>query len=199
MQTKRLTIRKFQRRDLEDLYHLLSDRDVMRYLQAPFTREETEAFLQKAGLSVSPLIYAVEDRGGSFVGYVIYHPYDKNSFEIGWVLCKHAWGRGYAQELTAALIQNAKTQYLVLECAPEQIATKRIALKNQFLYVGNVDGCDVYRLEIRTEGFPGEKGSQQWNLSKSENTRSWPPKRRCGSTKNGAFPWKLMKKAWGRA
>jgi len=57
--------------DLEPLYGLLSDPRVMRHLEPPYTKEETERFLYGAGLSEPPLIYAAE-KDKSFIGYVIY-------------------------------------------------------------------------------------------------------------------------------
>ena len=63
-------IRKMTLDDLDDLYALLSDSEVMRYIEPPFTKEQTVQFLMDAGLSEKPLVYAVED-SGSFIGYAI--------------------------------------------------------------------------------------------------------------------------------
>ena len=51
-------IRGFEESDLLPLFELLSDEEVMRYIEQPYTLEQTEAFLKKAGLSDPPLIYA---------------------------------------------------------------------------------------------------------------------------------------------
>lgn len=71
--------------DLEPLYKLLSNPKAMQYLEAPYTKEQAEQFLFRFGLSETPLIYAVE-KDNDFIGYVIYHDYDSESVEIGWVL-----------------------------------------------------------------------------------------------------------------
>ena len=128
MKTKRLHIRRFQPDDLADLFKLLSDKEVMRYLEKPYTLKRTEQFLQEAGLHKHPLIFAVEDMCGNLIGYIIYHPYDESSYEIGWVLYKTEWRKGYAQELTEAMLCDAKQKRknLVIECVPEQESTKRI-------------------------------------------------------------------------
>ena len=75
----RLRIRRFEEKDLQALYELLSDEEVMRYIEPPYSFPQTEAFLHSAGLSRSPLIYAVETANRDFVGYVIYHDYDEES------------------------------------------------------------------------------------------------------------------------
>ena len=142
-----ITIRNMQPGDADALYKLLSDPEVMRYLEPPFDREQTEAFLHQAGLTKPPLVYAAE-KNGIFIGYVIYHAYDRGSVEIGWVLLPEYWGRGYASALTERLIDRARQEQksVVIECAPAQEATKRIAVKKGFRDCGICDGLAVYRL-----------------------------------------------------
>ena len=142
-----ITIRKIQPGDADALYRLLSDPAVMRYLEPPFDRAQTEDFLRRAGLAEPPLVYAAEE-SGRFIGYVIYHAYDEQSVEIGWVLFPEYWGRGYASALTDRLIGMARQEQksVVIECAPAQAATKRIAIKKGFRACGTCDGLAVYRL-----------------------------------------------------
>ena len=99
--TDRLTIRRFCHKDGEELFRLVSDPEVMRYLEPPYTKNQAERLLEEAGLCEPPLIYAVEDGEKRFVGYVIYHTYGADGMEIGWVLKKSAWHKGYADELYA--------------------------------------------------------------------------------------------------
>ncbi len=143
-----ITIRKMKESDADALYRLLSDPAVMRYLEPPYDRAQTKAFLRRAGLSTPPLVRAAEENG-TFIGYVIYHPYDEQSVEIGWVLLPSHWGRGYASALTDQLIRRAKEEQksVVIECAPAQKATARIAERKGFRYCGICDGLAVYRLE----------------------------------------------------
>ena len=80
----------------------------------------------------------------------IYHPYGRDAYEIGWVLAREQWHKGYAQQLTQAMIRDAKgkTSQLVIECLPEQTATSHLALKNGFTFQGHCDGCDVYSKKL---------------------------------------------------
>ena len=143
-----LIIRKFSINEFDSLYSLLSDEDVMRYIEPVFTKEKTEQFLSSAGLSENPLIYAV-DNDGRFIGHVIFHPFDEDSIEIGWVLHKKFWGKGYAQKLTEMLIDKAfeLKKDVIIECSTEQEATKHIAQKYGFLLTESVDGLYVYKLK----------------------------------------------------
>ena len=142
-----ITIRRMRPDDADALFRLLSDPEVMQYLEPPFDRAQTEDFLRRAGLSEPPLVYAAEENG-TFLGYVIYHAYDRESMEIGWVLLPEYWGRGYASALTDRLIDRARREqkHVVIECVPAQEATKRIAVKKGFRACGLCDGLAVYRL-----------------------------------------------------
>ena len=143
-----LRIRRFEKSDLQSLHELLSDEEVMRYIEPPFTLEKTKGLLENAGLADDPLILAVENEASIFIGYVIYHDYENDSKEIGWILSKRFWGKGVAQELTKILVQKTKAdgKSAIIECSPEQEATKHIAEKFGFMYIGHIDGCDVYKL-----------------------------------------------------
>ncbi|MCQ2355145.1 MAG: GNAT family N-acetyltransferase [Clostridia bacterium] len=146
-----LQIRKMIPKDFKPLHKLLSDPGVMKYLEPPFSAEQTKSFLQEAGLSDPPLVYSVVLQG-RFIGYAIYHPYDEDAMEIGWVLLPEYWGRGFAGEITKMLIEKAKKEKknAVIECVPQQTASKRIAEKNGFVYCGRTDGLDVFRWNYST-------------------------------------------------
>ncbi len=142
----KMIIRRMTIEDLEPLYGLLSDSQVMQYIESPYTMEKTERFLLNAGLSAHPLVYAV-DEDGTFIGYVIYHDYDESSVEIGWVLYPEYWGKGCASRLTKQLIERATSsgKDVVIECVPQQEASKHIAMKYGFEYQGSMDNLDVYK------------------------------------------------------
>lgn len=141
-----LAIRRIDEKDLGPLVELLSDARVMRYLEPPFSSERSRTFLDETGLTDPPLIYAVEDSCG-FAGYVIYLDYDEASVEIGWVLAPRTWGQGYATELTRVLLgwAQAAGKDVVIECVPEQVATRRIADRFGFSLAGERDGLIVFR------------------------------------------------------
>ena len=141
-----LAIRKMKNQDLEPLYILLSNPEVMKYLEPPFTKQQTGDFFQSA-LSDEPRVFAAE-ADGSFIGYVIYHPYEEDTMELGWVLLPEYWGKGFASALTRQMMDMAAAagKKPVIECDPAQEATKHIALKYGFVRAENRDGLDVYRL-----------------------------------------------------
>ena len=111
---------------------------------------KTANFLNSVALIDPPLIYAVEDFSQKFIGYVIFHEYDNDSFELGWILNKRYWGKGYANELTKAFIKRSSYigKNLIIECAPNQENSKRIAMKNNFEFLGESDGCSVFKRKL---------------------------------------------------
>jgi len=147
-ESTRVRLRTMRRENLDELYALLSDEAVMRWLELPFSRAQTEDFLERAGLSEPPLVYAAENAEGEFLGYAIYHDYDEHSREIGWVLKPAFWHKGCADEMTVLLTALARREGkdAVIECVPEQTASAHIARRHGFSYEGRVDGCDIYRL-----------------------------------------------------
>ena len=153
-----MKIREFEKSDLENLFGTLSDPDVMTYIEDPYTLKDTQALLEDVLNSDERSIHAVEDDEGRYIGYVIFHPYEEDSYELGWLLNKSEWGKGYASRLTEMMIEKARKKGMnaVIECDPGQEVTKHIAKKFGFVFDEVYDGCNVYRLKlVETYSEPG--------------------------------------------
>ena len=152
METGRLRIRPLTAQDAEELHTVLSDAEVMCHIEAPYTRRQTAAFIERVNAAEPPLAYAVVwKETGTVIGHLIYHPYDVGSWELGWVLHRDFWRRGIADELTAAVIADAEEHgipALVIECDPGQSVTRHIAEKHGFRVLGEENGLAVYRRDI---------------------------------------------------
>ena len=150
--TERCVIRNFSMEDAEDLYKVLSDAEVMKYIEPVFNFEKTGSFIENAGLCKEPLVYAVEWRKTKkVIGHLIFHAFDESAFEIGWVINRNFWGIGIADELTKAIIEYAKDldiKSFIIECDENQSASKHIARKNGFVYEGKSDNLELYRLVL---------------------------------------------------
>ena len=105
-----LRIRRMEPEDLEPMTRLLGDPAVMRYMEPPFDRARTRAFLQETGFGPNPLIYGAE-RNGAFLGYVICHSWGRDAVELGWVLLPEYWGQGLAGWLTDMLLDGLRDRY----------------------------------------------------------------------------------------
>ena len=127
------------------LYAVLSDPEVMRYIETPFSYEQTAAFLRENGLCHPPRVYAVVWKdSGALIGQLIWHPWDETATELGWILRRDHWGRGAAGEMTDALLRDTDKD-IIIECASEQMATRHIAERRGFKLTGETDGLLIYR------------------------------------------------------
>jgi len=153
IETERLVVRNISLGDTASLFSIFSDPEVMKHIERPYTYEQTEELMKEAGLSLQPVIYALQiEDTGELIAHVIYHPFSgEDCYEIGWVMAKEWWGKGFAGEITRAFIHKAMRdglRCLVIECDPNQEASKKIALKNGFSYSGRLNNLDVYRLTL---------------------------------------------------
>ena len=80
--TKRCILRRMSLEDAQDLYSVLSDGEVMKYIEPPLNMAGTLEFIKTAGLCEPPLVLAVEWReNGRVIGHAVFHPYDKSFYE----------------------------------------------------------------------------------------------------------------------
>jgi len=147
--TERCHIRNFSMEDVDDLYEVLSDKDVMIHIESAFDRERTKEFIQVAGMCEPPLVYAIVWKlTGKVIGHAIFHQYEESDYEIGWILNREYWGKGIADEITKELIRYARQLGIsscVIECDTMQNVSKKIALRNGFVYEGVIDNLERYR------------------------------------------------------
>jgi RimJ/RimL family protein N-acetyltransferase len=119
--TQRLIIRRFERRDLDDLARILEDESVNRYLYSvPRTREQSKELLEKRislpeGTDVdNAVLVAIELRDtqrliGDFM--LRWHDDEHRQGEVGGSLHPEYYGQGYATEVYEALLELAFDEY----------------------------------------------------------------------------------------
>ena len=125
MKTKRIKLRKFTNNDLNLIYQLDGDADVMRYitLGVPKSIKETKEYLNKRILTSYSdennfgIFAAFLIKNNDFIGWFLFEKYKevhpnlhniKDAIEIGWRLKKEYWGRGYATEMAIDLVHKAQ-------------------------------------------------------------------------------------------
>ena len=144
-------IRDFRPGEAEALHIILSDPAVMEYIELPFSHEKTAAFLQANGLDTPHRIYALTDENDRVIGQVIFHPYEEDAWEIGWILGQSHWGRGLATAVTETLVERCRemgVRRCVIECDPAQTVSRHIAEKCGFSRQEDRDGLACYELTL---------------------------------------------------
>ena len=78
LMTERCLIRNLNIEDTDELYQVLSDEDVMRYIEPIFDMEKTKEFIQSAGMCEPPLVYAIVwKQSGTVIGHTVFHIYEQ--------------------------------------------------------------------------------------------------------------------------
>lgn len=138
--TDRLSLRRFTWADLDLLDRLASDPRVMRHLGGVKNRAATETMLrvrvleyydQHPGLGFWATI---ERASGQCVGFhVLNHLQGEADIQVGYALFHDAWGRGYATEMTRALLHygfaTLRVPQIVAITNLENAASQHVLLK----------------------------------------------------------------------
>lgn len=109
LETERLVLRRFSEADVDHLFALHNDPDVMRFLTGGelISRYEVECEY-RARFAGNGYWAAVARTSGEFLGWFALHPTadrEPDEVELGYRLRKVAWGQGYATEGSRALIE----------------------------------------------------------------------------------------------
>jgi RimJ/RimL family protein N-acetyltransferase len=109
--TARLSAERLRATHLDDLTALHQDEAVMRFVGGVRTPQSTAAYLEtnlaywdKRGFG----LWIIRDESGRFIGRAGIRPLDVEGveeIEVGYTFISDVWGKGYASEITAALIE----------------------------------------------------------------------------------------------
>jgi RimJ/RimL family protein N-acetyltransferase len=138
LETPRLILRMFRADDFEPYAAICADPDVMRYLGDGRALTRPEAWRQMAMIVGHWQLrgyglWAVEERStGALVGRIgLFNPEGWPGLEVGWVLGKTCWGRGYATEGARRVLDHAFTDMgldrLISLIYPDNTASIRVA------------------------------------------------------------------------
>ncbi|HEV7782404.1 MAG TPA: GNAT family N-acetyltransferase [Chitinophagaceae bacterium] len=143
--TERLLVRHFTENDRDNYFALQGDPDVMQYIRAPRTREESDTFLTEKILSADPHdfkgYWAVEDKEtGEFLGcfVIIPIPDDVEKIQLGYSFLPVHWSKGYATEVTKEGVNYFYTRTPLAEIygvtETPNIASQKVLLKAGFSF-----------------------------------------------------------------
>ena len=141
IETERLLLKPFCKDDLGIIYQLYSDEEIMRYMPNEYMDwEMAERHLDKIvqAWDATPLIdremLVLDKHSGEKIGRCHIHlDPDTDSAMIGWLLLQKDWGKGYATEITKALMHQAfdslQVRRVCALCHPDNIASWRVLEK----------------------------------------------------------------------
>jgi RimJ/RimL family protein N-acetyltransferase len=150
LETERLVLRRFTTADADNLVELDSDPEVMRFINGggPTPRDEIvsevlPAFLDYYERYAGYGFWAALERAtGQFVGWFHFRPAEgalPDEVELGYRLCRSAWGKGYATEGSRALIDKGFTEFgvqrVVASTMVVNVASRRVMEKAGLRFV----------------------------------------------------------------
>jgi RimJ/RimL family protein N-acetyltransferase len=170
IETERLRLRAYRRDDVDALAEMFADPEHMRFYPAPFSREQTQAWVDRQferyreeGFG----LWVIEDREtAGFLGTAgpsIQIVEEVREVEIGWHVRPGAKGRGIAPEGAAAArdwaFANLGVDHLISLVRPENGPSARVAEKLGMRVEREVDHKGllhrVYRIDRATPGAGG--------------------------------------------
>ena len=143
LQTPRLIVQRYTMEDADEFFALNNDKEVMRYIRPPKTREECDSFLQQNinFYHTYPNLgrwAAFEKETETFIGSLALIPIKEKDdrIQIGYALKPFSWGKGFATELVKAGIpfffNSQNHQYLYAITEQPNVASQKVLLKCGF-------------------------------------------------------------------
>ena len=150
LETQRLILRMFREEDFEQYARICADPEVTRYLGQGNALERWEAWRQMAMiLGHWQLrgygIWAVEERAtGHLLGRIgLFNPEGWPGLELGWVLGRDYWGKGFATEGASKALEYAftemKQEKIISLIHPQNSGSIRVAERIGEKLVGSTD------------------------------------------------------------
>lgn len=173
LETERLILRKFNQTDVDAVYAMRSDADLMRFIRDPQTnRAEAESWInlvssrwetEKIGFCA-----VVEKRSGKFAGWCgLWRLKETDEIEVGYALVKEFRGKGYASEASEAFLkygfEELNLKEIVAVARAENRASRRVMerLGMSYDYTGKFYNSDLVHYSITKEEFFNAKTSRR--------------------------------------
>jgi len=146
LDSKRLYLKEFTLDDVDNLFRLNNDADVMKYIREPVTdiniikdsiNKMRRYYADNLGLGVWA---GYEKQSSDFIGFFeLAHMDNTAEIEVGYRLLKEYWNNGYATEMTKILIEYGFNKMGLEQIAgithPENIASQKVLLKSGLTYI----------------------------------------------------------------
>ena len=165
LETDRLFLRKFNENDIDAVFAMRSDRDVMRFIREPQTdRAEAESWVklvssrwetEKIGFCA-----LIEKASGRYIGWCgLWRLKETDETEVGYALIRDFRGLGYALEASEAFLiygfEVLNLKEIVAVARPENNASRRVMerLGMSYDYTGKFYDRDLVHYSITREEF----------------------------------------------
>ncbi|MEM7800391.1 MAG: GNAT family N-acetyltransferase [Chloroflexota bacterium] len=157
--TDRLKVRQIDENDVDNLFKVYSNRDVVTYVDdgepIPYADcirwvEITKKNYQTYGYGMS----AIESKSdGGLMGFVgLVHPGGQPETEIKYAFLPPFWGKGYATEVVRGMLAYGRSEfdinYVIATISPANAASRRVLEKSGMSFFKLVDNEDGSQTEV---------------------------------------------------
>lgn len=169
LETERLILRPINESDIDGIFAMRADVDVMRFIREPIGRRDEarhwadHVSRRWAGERIG-FCSLIEKRSGRFIGWCgLWQLKETGETEVGYALAKEFWGKGYATEAASAFLRYGFTELhiekIVAVANPANTASRRVMEKlgMDFDYTGEFYGRDLVHYSISREKFISAK------------------------------------------
>ncbi len=145
LETDRLILRPLREKDIEAIYAMRSDADVMRFIREPQNRIESANWVELVSSRWKDerigFCAILEKPSKKFVGWCgIWRLKETEELEIGYAVAKQFWGKGLATEAALVFLDYAfeklEPEKIVAVARPENTASRRVMEKLGMNFVG---------------------------------------------------------------
>jgi [ribosomal protein S5]-alanine N-acetyltransferase len=163
-ETERLFLRKMTEDDLESVFAMRSDADVMRYIREPQQRDEALNWIKLVssrweGEKIGFCSVFLKETN-QFVGWCgLWQLKETDEIEVGYAFFKDFWGQGLAVEASKPFLQYGFTELnlpKIVACAnPDNTGSRRVMEKlgMTFDHIGFYYGRDLVHYTITQDEF----------------------------------------------
>ena len=138
LETDRLILRPLDEKDIDVIYAMRCDADVMRFIREPQNRNESADWLELVSSRWKTeqigFCAMLEKTSGRFLGWCgIWRLKETGELEIGYATAKEFWKKGYATEAAIKFLDYAfekiQPEKIVAVAQPENTASRRVMEK----------------------------------------------------------------------
>jgi len=138
LETERLIMRPLVESDVDEIFAMRSDEEIMRFIREPQGRSESLDWIKlvSARWDTEKLGFCavIEKETDKFLGWCgIWRLRETNELEVGYAIEKAYWGKGFATEAAEKFIEyafeNIKPDKIVAVAEPKNLASRRVMEK----------------------------------------------------------------------
>ncbi len=164
LETDRLILRPFDEKDVDAIYAMRSDPEVMRFIREPQSRDESASWLKLVSSRWETeqvgFCAVLDKQTDKFLGWCgVWRLKETGELEIGYAIAKEFWKKGYATEAALKFLDYAfeklNPDKIVAVASPVNAASRRVMEKLGMSYdfTGEFYGRNLVHYSITKQEF----------------------------------------------